>query len=185
VGADPALRRVLFVGNLVAIKGLPDLLEAFRMASDRSGARLELVLVGEGRLEAALRNQARSLRIEPAIRFVGREARARVASWMAASDVLVLPSLDEGVPNVVLEALACGRPVVASAVGGIPEVHPGESAGALVSPSSPGQLAAALVETLGRSWNESALARLTDGLDWASNARKVVEAIQAAEKTAA
>ncbi len=185
LGAEPGLRRVLFVGNLVPIKGLRDLLEAFRIVLAARADKLELLVVGDGPLADPLKSRATELGIDSAVRFVGREPRQRVALWMAASDVLVLPSLDEGVPNVVLEALACGRPVVASAVGGIPEVHPGDSAGALVSPSSPPQLAAALADTLTRSWNESALARLTDGFDWASNARKAVEALQDAEKTGA
>ena len=121
----------------MAVKGLPDLLEAIRIASAHSKPSLELVVVGDGQLEVSLKSQARRLGIESSVRFVGRETRPRVATWMSASHVLALASLEEGVPNVVLEALASGRPVVATGVGGVPEAHPGDAAGALVSAADP------------------------------------------------
>jgi glycosyltransferase involved in cell wall biosynthesis len=74
-----------------------------------------------------------------------------VAVWMAASDLVTLPSYMEGCPNVVLEALACGRPVVATSVGGIPEIL-SAAYGELVPPQGSGALAQALASVLGRSW---------------------------------
>ncbi len=179
IGVDPGQRRVLFVGNLVPVKGLSDLLEAFRIASTSAGPTLELVIVGDGPLEGYLRSQARRLAIESTVRFAGRETHPRVALWMSASDVLALPSLEEGVPNVVLEALASGRPVVATAVGGVPEVHPGDVAGALVPAAEPSTLAAALTAVLGREWREDSLSALVRGFSWSENSRVILGALRA------
>jgi glycosyltransferase involved in cell wall biosynthesis len=77
---------------------------------------------------------------------------------MAAADLVTLPSYSEGHPNVLVEALACGRPVVATPVGGIPEVVDADC-GVLVPVRDPAALAAGLADVLDRSWDESALAR--------------------------
>ena len=79
-----------------------------------------------------------------------------VAVWMAAADLVTLPSYMEGCPNVILEALACGRPVVATNVGGIPEIMSDEC-GKLVPPRDSAQLANALASVLDRTWDASAL----------------------------
>ncbi len=174
LGVDSGTRRILFVGNLVPIKGLSDLLAAFGIVVARCRTPLELVLVGDGPLEASLKSQARRLGIESAVRFAGRETRPRVALWMSASDVLALPSLEEGVPNVVLEALASGRPVVATGVGGVPEVHPGDAAGALVPVADPPALAAALTAVLNGNWGEDSLAALVRRFSWSENVQLVL-----------
>jgi glycosyltransferase involved in cell wall biosynthesis len=79
-----------------------------------------------------------------------------VAVWMAASDLVTLPSYMEGCPNVVLEALACGRPVVATKVGGIPEIL-SSTCGELVPPQDSAALAQALASVLNRSWEAEAI----------------------------
>jgi glycosyltransferase involved in cell wall biosynthesis len=79
-----------------------------------------------------------------------------IAEWIGAADLLCLPSYSEGYPNVVVEALACGRPVVATEVGGIPELVNATN-GRLVAPRDAIALHGALVEVLGRSWDHAAL----------------------------
>jgi teichuronic acid biosynthesis glycosyltransferase TuaC len=79
-----------------------------------------------------------------------------VAVWMAAADLVTLPSYMEGCPNVVLEALACGRPVVATNVGGIPEIMD-DSCGRMVLPRDPAALAEALAAVLDQSWDAAAI----------------------------
>jgi glycosyltransferase involved in cell wall biosynthesis len=90
---------------------------------------------------------------------------------MNASDVLCLPSLNEGLPNVALEAMACGLPVVASRVGGVPEiVHEGVN-GFLVAPSDPNALAEALRRALATKWDREAIRASVSQFDWDVNAR--------------
>jgi glycosyltransferase involved in cell wall biosynthesis len=158
---------VLYVGRLVAEKGLFELLDACRTLS-ATRPNLQLVLVGEGPLQDEL-----SARIAAdaslQVRLAGAQPPADVARWMAASNLVTLPSYSEGHPNVLVEALACGRPVVATAVGGIPEVVDASS-GVLVPVRDVPALASGLAQVLERDWDEAALARKFSR-DW----RKVAE----------
>ena len=146
---------VLYVGRLVAEKGLRELLEAMRRLR-RQRPRAELVLVGDGPLQAELAAAAG----DPAngLRLAGAQAAPQVAEWMAAANLVTLPSYSEGHPNVLVEALACGRPVVSCPVGGVPEVVD-SSCAMLVPPRDAAALADALDQVLNRHWDEAALSR--------------------------
>ncbi len=146
---------VTYVGRLVPEKGLRELLlAAGQLRAARP--RLQLVLVGEGPMHAELAALAAAGDLP--VRFAGTRPPAEVARWMCASDLVTLPSYSEGHPNVLVEALACGRPVVATPVGGIPEVVDAAS-GVLVPARDPAALADGLREALERGWDEAALAR--------------------------
>jgi glycosyltransferase involved in cell wall biosynthesis len=146
---------VLYVGRLVAEKGLRELIEAMRELR-RTRARAELVMVGDGPLQAEF--SAIAADSSNGLRLVGAQPAVRVAEWMAASDLITLPSYSEGHPNVLVEALACGRPVVSTPVGGVPEVVD-ESCAVLVPPRDAPALAAALNAVLDRDWDEAALSQ--------------------------
>lgn len=156
LGVAATSRLVLFVGRLTPVKGVRELLAAMAAAAPGSPA-LELTLIGEGPLETELRERARSAALAPRVRFAGRCEPHEVARWLAAADVLCLPSRSEGCPNSVLEALRCGRPVVASAVGGIPELVDG-TCGRLTPVGDAAAIAAAIVEVVGREWDAAAIA---------------------------
>lgn len=153
IGADDEL--VLYVGRLVAEKGLRELVEAMRMLRV-ARPRARLVMVGDGPLKAELA----ALAADPALalQLAGAQPAARVAEWMAAADLVTLPSWSEGHPNVLVEALACGRPVVSCPVGGVPEVVE-DASGLLVPPRDAAALAVALAAVLTRDWDEGALSR--------------------------
>ena len=91
--------------------------------------------------------------------MLGRQPSATVAAWMRAADLFCLPSYSEGCPNVVVEALGCGCPVVATAVGGIPELVD-ERCGMLVPPRDAGKLSEALEAALARSWDRPGIAAM-------------------------
>jgi len=142
-GVDPAAygrrergafgKRVLFVGRLDPVKGAPLLIEAFaKAAADHPDA--VLTVVGDGPSRAAAEAQAAELGIAGRVRFLGFRSQAEVAEILEEADMLVLPSFAEGVPVVLMEAMASRIPVVASLVAGVPElVSEGES-GFLVPP---------------------------------------------------
>lgn len=130
------------VGTLRQVKGHRVLLEA----APRILAALpqtHFVLAGTGPERKRLEALARELEVADRVRFLGQ--RADIPAVLAAFDVFVLPSLGEGMPNAVLEAMVAGLPVVASRVGGIPEVVEDGKSGLLVEPDSPGALADALI----------------------------------------
>lgn len=140
------------VGRLAPTKGLPWLLEAFAAVHKRF-PRARLLLVGEGPDEAQYRRRARELGVEGAVCFAG--FRRDVERILRAMDVFVISSVAEGMPRVVMEAMAAGLPCIATRVGGIPEMLD-DTVGALVEPKNSQALADAMSGMLNRTgaqWN--------------------------------
>ncbi len=138
-------RIVLFVGNLVAIKNPTLLVQAVaKLREDPAFANVLLIFVGGGELEGEITFQVSRGGMDECVMFAGRLEAPMVAKFMQAADVLCLPSDNEGVPNVILEAFATGRPVIASNVGGISEVHNAPHLGRLVPPRDLDALVGAL-----------------------------------------
>ncbi len=142
--------------RLVSYKGHTYLIDAFRLLIDEF-PKARLVLVGDGRERPALEQKVRSLHLEDQIQFLGEVRDAR--SLLSEFDIFVLPSLEEGMPNGLLEAMAFGVPAVASNIDGVGEVIVHEKSGLLVEPASPESLARALIR-LARS--ETARRSLAD-----------------------
>ncbi len=161
LGLTAEERIVLFAGTLSEGKGVDVLLEAFLRAHPRVGGQCGLVLVGAGPAEETLRERLRALDLTSTPESASPEALAsrnvllagtlrasELSAWMAAADVFVLPSRNEGLGLVLLEAMACGTPCVGTRVGGIPEVLDEPACGRLVPPDDAGALAAAIIEVL-------------------------------------
>jgi L-malate glycosyltransferase len=126
------------VGRLVPVKGHECLLSAMKIFLERV-SDAKLILVGDGPLREQLVRLASLLGIEKQVIFMGHQDK--VYDLINAMDVFVLPSLHEGMPMVLLEALFLGRPVVASRVGGMPEVIGHGDGGVLIDPGNPEELA--------------------------------------------
>ncbi len=140
-------RVALFAGNLVPAKGLDTLLEAFASLRER-GACDRLVIVGAGPLAGDLVALAGARGVSESVTLAGALPQPELALRMAAADVFVLPSRSEGLGLVLLEAMACGTPCVASRVGGVPEALPEPDCGRLTPPDDALALAAAIEEVL-------------------------------------
>ena len=140
--------RAISVGSLVEIKGHRVLITALARLRDR-GRPMMLDVIGGGPLRPELEALARDLGVDDLVRFHGEVSRADVAAALRHADVFVLPSLWENLPCAALEALSAGLPVVATRVGGVPEVI-GPGHGILVEPASPDALAAGLAELTDR-----------------------------------
>jgi glycosyltransferase involved in cell wall biosynthesis len=141
------VRLILFVGNLKREKGLRELATAFAMlAKKMADEELCLVLIGSGPFEQEMRTLLATEGVDQYARFLGALPQQEIARWMNACDVFSLPSYSEGQPNVVIEALACGARIVATRVGGIPELDSGKGNLRLVEPRSSAALATALEE---------------------------------------
>lgn len=146
---------VLFSGRLTPRKEVDTLLRAFARVPARQGAAPLLVILGDGPLRARLEGLARARGLTNRVRFVG--FRPRPWRWLAAADVFVLPSSVEGLPNALLEAMACGLPCVATALGGAREVL-GER-GLLVPVGDEAALVASLSELTADPARREALGR--------------------------
>lgn len=167
----------VFVGNLKVHKGVHDLLAAFEQAAARAPA-LRLAIVGGGDERAAV--AAAAERLGDRLVVAGPRPLAEIPTWMAACDVLVLPSHAEGTPNVVLEALACGRRVVATAVGGIPDLITSPALGALVPPRDPDALADALAREAAAPYDPDEVARQGARGGWDASAAALHDVLAAA-----
>lgn len=133
---------LLTVGRLSAEKGHADLLRALSILTRRGNPPGRLLIVGDGPERLALQQLAIGIGIEHLVVFAGHQSN--VQPYYGLADLLVLPSHSEGSPNVVLEALAAGLPILATAVGGVPEILTHEQTGLLVPPRDPPAMAAAL-----------------------------------------
>ncbi len=131
---------ILFVGNLVPQKGVEYLLKAKKLLKRDS----KLVIVGGGPLLKKLKNMVKEENIKDAI-FTG--PRTDINNIMAAADIIVLPSVSEGISIVLLEAMAMAKPIIATKVGGIPEIVD-ENVGILIEPKNPKKLADAIDKLL-------------------------------------
>ena len=139
-------RVILFVGNLVPVKAVDVLLRACAELRLKE-AGIRLVIVGQGPLRGSLERLANDLGIGDRVQFAGSRPHSELPRWFRAADVCVLPSHSEGVPNVLLEASACGTPWVATRVGGIPEIaHLGT--GRVVAAGASSELGKAICEVL-------------------------------------
>ncbi|MDD5301905.1 MAG: glycosyltransferase [Elusimicrobia bacterium] len=140
------------VGRLDKQKGFSTLIEAM---SRLKKTDLRCVILGEGPERARLEALIRKHELEKHVWLYGE--RADIVTWLSAFDVACLPSLWEGLPNTLLEAMALGLPVVASAVDGVPEVVENGKTGVLVPPASPAALAKALKDLAGDPGRRAAL----------------------------
>jgi teichuronic acid biosynthesis glycosyltransferase TuaC len=147
LGLEKGLPRVLYVGAITRSKGLDDLLMAFKTLMAGTQVPVRLVLVGEGNYEQEARLLAQRLGLTDHLLWAGKQANAEIPMWMNACDVLVLPSLSEGFGVVLIEAMACGKPVVATACGG-PEDIVTPNTGILVPPEDEKALAQAMLDAL-------------------------------------
>lgn len=165
LGIDTDRPTICYVGRLGEEKGIDILIEALAILKQKGRGDIRLYLVGHGKEEEALRAQAARTGVEDMVVFCGMQLHSAVPNWIAACDVLCLPSRREGCPNVVLEALASGRPVVAAGVGGVPEIL-AQSSGEIVEPENPAALANGLERALNRSWDSQSLRASVECLSW-------------------
>jgi len=137
--------KILYVGNLIRPKGVYELLDAFNAVCKRlSGVQLKLIFVGDGTERRELFNKSAAFGISDRVAFLGAQDHNRISMIINEADILVLPSYREGLGQAVLEGAACGKPIIASNVGGIPEIIQDGVNGILVSPGSVNELISAI-----------------------------------------
>jgi glycosyltransferase involved in cell wall biosynthesis len=172
--AGDTRRWILFVGRVEADKGALELAPAFASLA-ASHPDTALVIVGDGKARAAMEETLRPL--ADRVVFAGARPFAEVPIWMGACDVLTLPSHHEGTPNVLLEALASGRRVVATRVGGIPDVVHRPELGTLVPVGEVGALASALAAVATQPYDGAAIAALGARGGWDESAARLQDVL--------
>jgi glycosyltransferase involved in cell wall biosynthesis len=181
---------ILCIGTLHEVKGQQVLVEATRLLRDR-GITVRCRLIGDGEDEARLRERIAAAGLDGIVTLDGRLTRDEVIAAIGAADLLVAPSVvasngkREGIPVVLMEAMSCGLPVVASRLSGIPELVEHEVEGLLVSPGDPGALADAIERLHGdpgfrARLGAAARRRIEKEFDLMTNARTILDRIAAA-----
>ncbi len=179
---NAAERYILYVGRLSDEKGIIPLLKAIGILYKESlPADVKLLVVGNGELWDECNVLVNSLGIREKVIFKKERPYAEIPTWMGAATLHCLPSYREGCPNVVLEALASGRPVIATRVGSVPEVLNATN-GIMAEPGDEKSIAAALRKGLETQWNAQTIRDSVKDFTWSKMADRYMDVFKAAVK---
>jgi glycosyltransferase involved in cell wall biosynthesis len=167
-------RIILYASRLEQAKGLSYLLAAFKRVTRRRSDCL-LVLVGDGSYRKLLEQETADLGLQDQVLFAGLRPHEEMVQWICACNLVVHPSLSEGSPLPVYEGLACGRPVIASRVGGIPELITSDNYGLLVPPANAEVLAESLLLGLEMAWDSQLIRNYGVRHSWSAVADRLLD----------
>jgi len=162
---------IVFIGNLKHDKGVVELLNAFSQIS-KNYPELTLKYVGSGAMLNKLQGITYQHQLQNKVIFEGTKPHEQLPEIIAKATLLALPSYNEGVPNVVLEAMACATPVVATTVGGIPEVVTDET-GILAKEITAESIADCLKMALNKTWDHHAIRTHAEFFNWTKNTNEL------------
>jgi len=167
---------LLFVGSLtITSKGIDLLLDAVQEITE---SNLMVYLIGTGEEKPQIEALIHQKQLSDKIILHEPVPHAKLNDWFNAADLLVLPSRREGVPNVILEAMATGTPVVASNVGGIPEIIIPEITGLLHRSGSVNDLKDKITDALNHSWDDQAISQSSQRFSWESNSQQYLQIVE-------
>ena len=163
---------VFTLGNLIKRKGFNYLIDAMEQVYSQRNDVL-CFIGGAGPERESLQGQIDQLRLGEKVKLLGSVPGDQLTLWMNACDLFVLPSLNEGNPTVMFEALGCGKPFVGTRVGGVPEVITSDEYGMLVEPADPGDLAEKILMALDREWDQEAILRYAGQFTWENVVKEI------------
>jgi teichuronic acid biosynthesis glycosyltransferase TuaC len=165
-------RIIITVGALVPLKGVDRLIDAMNFLSNEC---IKLYVIGEGPERAALESQIAKFQLTDRVLLVGARPQQELAEWYSAADLFCLSSSREGCPNVVIEAMACGTPVIAADVGGVRELIVGAAYGRLIPRVTAKSWAREIKVALEIDCDRDGIAKQVGARSWAKVAREVIE----------
>ncbi|MGB1262263.1 MAG: glycosyltransferase [Cognaticolwellia sp.] len=164
---------ILYVGNLKKEKGVIELLKGFAAIQNKYPS-LKLFYAGPGNMKNELARQAKFLEIDHKVTLLGSVDHAELPKLIGQAKMLALPSYNEGVPNVVLEAMACGTPVLVSNVGGIPEVVDENICGTIIPAKSDLAVAEGIEQILLKQWCKRDIREHSQKFSWQNNKQQLL-----------
>lgn len=179
IGIDMNKRIIMFIGRLVPVKGLNYLLAVMAQMLKRGRDCPELAVIGDGPLRGEYEREIGRLGLGKCVRLYGEKKHLEISKWMAAADIICLPSISEGCPTIVIEALACGRPVAAAKVGDVPYLINKDN-GVLFESKNVEQMIEAIQEALDKNWNEQAIRDSVVDMTWSKVSGRYARAYQEA-----
>lgn len=163
---------ILSIGNLSEIKGHKYLIEAMQEIS-KNKKDILCIIVGTGPLEEKLRKQINAAKLQNYVKLVGGKPHTEIPLWINACDLFVLPSLRESFGVVQIEAMACGKPIVATRNGGSEEIIVSDDYGLLVEPRNAHYLAKNVEMALNKKWNEKRILNYAEQYRWKNIAKQI------------
>lgn len=161
----PDKKIILNVGAFTKIKGTIYLIEALAELV-KNEKNILLIIIGDGPLRSKLQKKVSDLKLNEYVLFLGFVPNSKLINWYNSSDLFILPSLCEGFGIVIVEALSCGIPVVASDTGGIPEIINVNHLGILVPPGNVKELSNGILRALKKEWNHKVLIEKAHLFEW-------------------
>ena len=131
-----------------------------------------------GKDKRALEKQIKSLGLEDYVMLAGGKPHDEIPLWINACDVFVLPSLNEGNPTVMFEALGCGKPFVGTKVGGVPEIISSDDYGLVVEPADIGDLVDKIMMALDRQWDQTKILAYAERFTWENISKEILQIYQ-------
>lgn len=179
LGLHSGKKILLSIGTLHDVKGHTFLIDAiYKICKSNNINNLLVFIVGTGPLKISLEKKIKDHNLDDIVRLVGWVPHNELPLWINASDVFVLPSLNEGLPTVIPEVMACGRPTVATKVGGVPDIISNEEYGILVKPKDAEALAQGIVEALNRKWNSEKIRKHAENYSLSSITKQIFAVYQ-------
>ena len=165
---------VLNVANLHPVKGQRYLIEAVKEIVKHREDVL-YIIIGDGMLRKDLKAQIKKLGLENYVKLAGPKPHDEIPLWMNTADLFVLPSLSEGNPTVMFEALGAGLPFVGTRVGGVPEIINSEDYGLLCESANPKDLAEKILIGLDKEWDREKILEYAKQFTWENIAKEIME----------
>ncbi|MFH2066621.1 MAG: glycosyltransferase [Pseudomonadota bacterium] len=177
LGYPEKQKTILYIGRFSEEKNPMLLLEAVHLLKE-GGCRFRVVICGWGEMQHQMLQYTKDNELEDIVYFLGELKHHQVAEHMSCADVLCLSSRREGYPNVLIEAISCGLPVVATRVGGVPTIVVEGRNGLTVEPENPEDMANKLKQALSHEWNRQVVKETLQVPTWKEVAEKTMEWIQ-------
>ena len=174
LGLPFAKKILLNVGILIEVKGHKYLINAMKEVIN---ARTDVlcIIIGDGPLRKKLQQRVKELELSEYIKLVGPKPHNEIFLWMKAADVFVLPSLNEGTPTVMFEALGAGLPFIGTSVGGVPDIITSDEYGLLVDPANPEDLSSKILFALEKKWDKTKIMEYAEQFSWKRIAKYLIK----------
>ncbi|WOI38744.1 glycosyltransferase [Alteromonas sp. CI.11.F.A3] len=164
---------LVFIGSIIPTKGIFELLLGIAALEDRS--RVKLSIIGAGNSSSSLSDNITSLGLQSTVTMKGAIEHSELVQHIQNADALILPSYREGIPNVIMESLATGTPVIATKVGGIPEVVEDRVNGILIEPESSTSVTTGILRAMQTKWYPQKIAHSIAHYSWQQTAQHIIK----------